>query len=373
MGERIHIQHVVLSLQAGGLENGVVNVINRLDPARFRSSVSCLKVVGEFAQRIQRADVEITALGLKGGNNLGIAVKLATQLRRARADIVHTRNPESFFYGFLAAKLARIPVLIHSEHGRTFDDRPMRFRVQRWMSRSTTAIFAVSEQLKNDLARHVRIPLERIEVLYNGVDFGRFGAVDRDRCRLEWGLPAGSFVLGSVGRLVSVKNYGLLLRAVSQMGNERVYVVLVGEGPEREALTRLAETLGIAARVKFLGHRENVAGLLGAMDVFVLPSLSEGMSNTLLEALAAKLVVIASDVGGNREIVRDGQDGLLFPNDDLDALKDKIGLVLTDSRLRAKLAQSGRERVQQTFDIQAMVRRYENLYERSYGIRRGAA
>ena len=369
----IRVLHVLLSLEPGGLENGVVNVINRLDPARFESSVCCLKRAGEFARRIEDPRVVVHEMDWRGGNDPRLALRLAALLRRTRPHVVHTRNAEPFFYGFAGAKLARVPALVHSEHGRSFDDRPARFAVQRWMSRHTDAIFAVSGQLKADLVRHVGLPDAAIEVLHNGVDLSRFdaagGASDaapgrsRASLRSDWGVPDGALVVGSVGRLAAVKNYALLVRAVASSGLA-VHLVLSGEGPERAALTALADSLGIAERVHLLGHCNDVDRVLGAVDVFVLPSFCEGMSNTLLEAMAAGLPTVASAVGGNGEIVRDGVDGRLFASDDEAGLAACLVSVCRDDTQRARFAAAARERVHAAFDIRRMVERYEQLYER---------
>jgi len=367
----IRILHVLLSLEPGGLENGVVNVINRLDHTRFESSVCCLKHAGEFARRIDDPRVAIHELHWRGGNDPRLALRLAGLLRRTRPHIVHTRNAEPFFYGFAGAKLARAQALVHSEHGRKFDDRPSRFAVQRWMSRHTDAIFAVSGQLKDDLVKHIGMPEASVEVLHNGVDLSRFNVAERatthastrDTLRLEWGVPDGRLVVGSVGRLAAVKNYGLLVRAVASSGLD-VHLVLAGEGPERAALTALAESLGIASRVHLLGHCNDVDRVLGAFDVFVLPSFSEGMSNTLLEAMAAGVPPVASAVGGNGEIVRDGVDGRLFASDDEAGLAACLVALCRDDALRTRLAAAARERVHSAFDIRSMIERYEQLYER---------
>ncbi len=371
----IRILHVLLSLEPGGLENGVVNVINRLDRQRFESSVCCLKRAGEFARRIDDPRVVIHEMDWRGGNDPRLALRLAGLLRRTRPHIVHTRNAEPFFYGFAGAKLARAQALVHSEHGRNFNDRPARFAVQRWMSRHTDAIFAVSGQLKTDLVKHIGLPESAVEVLHNGVDLSRFDvsnralshnhsqAAARDALRREWGVPDGALVVGSVGRLVAVKNYGLLLRAVASSGLP-VHLVLVGEGPERAALTALGTSLGITSRVHLLGHSNDVDRLLRAFDVFVLPSISEGMSNTLLEAMAAGVPPVASAVGGNAEIVRDGVDGKLFANEDEAGLVACLVALCLDDGERARFAAAARERVQSAFDIRHMVERYEQLYER---------
>ena len=368
MEHKIHIQHLLLSLQPGGLENGVVNIVNRLNPARFRSSVCCLKHAGEFAPRLAGNEVAIHQMGWLGGNDLLLPLKLARLFRRTKTDIVHTRNAEAFFYGFLGARIAGLPRIriIHSEHGRTFNDRPLRFTVQRLFSRYTDRIFSVTEQLKQDLVRHISIPADRIEVLYNGVDLGRFKPVSRMEIRARLGFQTDDRVVGSVGRLVAVKNYPLLLQAIGSLGLSHVKLALVGEGPERGALEKMVAMLGLQKQVLFLGHCDNVAELLAAFEVFVLPSFSEGMSNTLLEAMGAGIAVVASDVGGNPEIVRDGIDGLLFPSRDETALASRLLSLLRDDVLRIQLAHAGRERVLRDFTMDAMISRYENLYESAF-------
>lgn len=358
----IHVQHVLLSLQPGGLENGVVNLINRLDENGFRSSVCCLKRAGEFSARLPPDKVTIREMGWRGGNNIWLPLRLARHFRKTGTDIVHTRNAEAFYYGFLGAKLAGVPAVVHSEHGRTFTDRRLRFLVQRAFSRYTDAIFAVSEQLRKDLVAHVGIPHDRIQVLHNGVDLHRFGATQRDQVRHDLGIDADIILIGSVGRLVSVKNYPLLLRAIHRLDNPRLMLMLVGDGPERAALETLAENLKINEKVRFLGHRDDIPQLLGAMDVFVLPSINEGLSNTMLEAMASQVVTVASNVGGAAEIIQNNVNGMLFESENLDELCGKISKLLDDRALRDRLAAEGRSSVLRDFDIDGMVSRYEALY-----------
>lgn len=358
---------MLLSLDPGGLENGVVNVINRLDEGRFLSSVTCLKHSGPFAARIKRSDVEVHAMGLKGGNDLGLPLRLARLFRRTGTDIVHTRNAESFYYGFVAAKLAGVRALVHSEHGRILPDTPRRMHVQRWMLRFTDASFSVSEQLRRDMVHHVGVSPQRMEVIYNGVDVERFEQLKRSEARKLLGAAEGEIMIGSVGRLVAVKNYELLVRAFGRLAATGTRLVFIGEGQERSKLEAAAAACGASARVVLLGHREDVAHLLPGLDIFVLPSLSEGMSNTLLEAMAAGVAVVASDVGGNGEIIVDKQTGLLFASGDEAGLQDRLATLLADPGRRAQLAEAGKSRAIGTFSMGAMVRGYESLYERVVG------
>lgn len=358
----IHVHHVLLSLDPGGLENGVVNVVNGLDAADFRSSICCLKDTGAFAARIRSAQVPIRSMGLRQGNDWGLPLRLARLFRSTRSDIVHTRNAESFFYASIAARLAGVPVLIHSEHGRTFTDRRLRWHAQRLLSGLAHGIFAVSADLREQLVRHIGLRSERIDVLYNGVDTAHFAAVDRNHARGDLGLPGDAFVIGSIGRLVNVKNYPLLLRAFAAQGDHNAFLVLAGDGPERTALDALATQLGVAARVRLLGHRDDIPRILAALDVFVLCSRSEGMSNTLLEAMAAGLPTIATRVGGNPEILRDGLDGRLVADDDQQALAATLGELAGAAGMRRAMGERARRRVVQEFSMQAMVQRYAKYY-----------
>src|SRR5882724_5943036 len=197
MPRPLHVCHILLSLQPGGLENGVVNVVNGLDPAAFRSSVCCLQQAGEFAARIRGATEIVARL-----------------LRELRVDIVHTRNAEPFFYGMVAARLAGVPVIIHSEHGRTFPEKPLRARVQRFLLSGANAAFSVSERLKQDLVRELGVSPARFEVIHNGVDIERFRSAPGTGDRR---LSAADVVIGSLGRLAPVKNYPLLLRAMARL------------------------------------------------------------------------------------------------------------------------------------------------------------
>ncbi len=354
----VHICHVVLSLEPGGLENGVVNVVNGLNTAEFRSSICCMRRSGEFAARI-RPNVPIVTMGLESGSDPLVVLDMAKLFRKSRVDIVHTRNVAPFFYGLVAARLARIPVVVHSEHGRTFPERPRRAMAQRLMLRGADAAFAVSAQLRADLVRELRVECERFEVIHNGVDVAAFGVGEPSP------QPPGTLRIGSVGRLVPVKNYALLLQAFARLpASLACSLSFVGDGPERAALAQLATELGISARVEFAGHRDDVARLLRDMDIFVLPSLSEGLSNTLLEAMAAGLPVVASDVGGNREIVESERSGLLFRSGDVEHAAAQLLRLAENAALRRSLGQEGAARVRKEFSIEAMIRRYESLYRR---------
>jgi len=362
----LRVAHVVLSLRAGGLENGVVNVINGLPPERFVSTVYCLQEAGEFTQRLKPRGCQVRVYGLKPGNDLRLPLRLARDLRKDAIDIVHTRNSEAFFYGFPAARLAGVRSTVHSEHGRTSSESALRRYLQGWMLKRTTCAFAVSRELSRRLEAELGLPEGAFSVLYNGVDLARFTNCDAIP-RVRGGAPV---TIGAVGRLVEVKNFPLLLRAFAELRKEAdVRLLIVGEGPERQALEALAVGLGVSHETQFVGHSEEVARHMQQMDIFVLPSLREGLSNTVLEAMACALPVVASDVGGNGELVADQQTGYLFESGNLNALTLHLRRLAADSALRQRLGAAGRECAHARFAMPVMLAQYADLYDRAHSAR----
>ncbi len=366
--KRIRIMHVVHSLGVGGLENGLVNLVNRMDPARWEHSICCVGEAGPMVSRIASPDVRIFSLGKGKGGDHTLALKLARLLRKERPDVVHTRNWGAVD-GIIAARLAGVPVVIHGEHGREAADPEGRNRrrnaarrlLGRWVDRFVT----VSDDLRAWLVGEVAIPAVKIARISNGVDTEKFRpAIDgeRDDVRRRLGLGQRSFVIGSVGRLDPVKDLGTLIRAFHAMGDEEARLLLVGDGPCRAEWERLAAELGISGRVCMLGEREDVPSLMRTMDAFVLPSIAEGMSNTILEAMASGIPVLATRVGGNPELVLDGVTGALFEPRDVDALRALLEFYRGDRALRARHGNAGRDRALSRHSLRVMTRAYEELY-----------
>jgi sugar transferase (PEP-CTERM/EpsH1 system associated) len=356
----IHICHVVLSLRPGGLENGVVNVVNGLDPDRFRSTVVCLQEAGDFARRIRGDAASIIEMGLRPGNDFAMPFRLARTFRELKADVVHTRNAEACFYGIAGAKMSGVRATIHSEHGRDFPEKWHRAWLQRRLLSGVTCSFAVSECLKRELVKEIGLSPDRLRVLYSGVDTAKFSpgtkaGAARDR---------NEIVIGSVGRLVEVKNYPLLVRALARLSETvKCRMVLVGSGPMEQPISDLAGELGVSDRLTLLGHSDEISALMQGFDIFVLPSFNEGVSNTLLEAMAAGVSIVASDVGGTPELLRNGRDGLLFRSGDVEQLVGHLARLSSDESLRKSLADSARQRVQAEFSMASMLSRYEQLYQ----------
>jgi sugar transferase (PEP-CTERM/EpsH1 system associated) len=362
----LHVVHVLHSLEVGGTENGVVNVINGLRDG-FRHTVVLMTRTGALARRLS-AGTEILALSKRPTLDLLATVRLARLLRRLGPDVVHSRNWAAFD-AVIAGKLARVPVIVHGEHGRGADDpdglHPRRNRIRRLCAPWVDRFVAVSRDLTRWLVDTVGIPGDKVLTIPNGVDTGRFAPHGRAAARRALGVPDGGVVIGSVGRLDPVKDHAGLLDAFARLARTRpeTMLVLVGDGPCRPALETKARDLGLGPRVRLVGERNDVAPLLPAMDVYVLPSIAEGISNTILEAMAAGLPVVATRTGGNPELVSDGVTGSLVPVRDVWALARTLEAYVVDRALREARGTAGRRRVHEQFSLDRMRRTYRSLYE----------
>ena len=368
------VLHVIHRLATGGLENGVVNLIDGLRGAGFRHAVACIEDVSDFRRRLARQDVEFVALHRSRVGIWRVRRQIYALCRRLRPAIVHTRNL-SGLDALLPARLAGVGRCVHGEHGWDVDDlqgarlRPALLR--RLHSPLVDRYVTVSKDLERYLVRRIGISPSRITAICNGVDVERFAPARVKPVHL---LPAAwraatPFVIGSVGRIQPVKDQAALVRAFARLVAERrelrarLRLAIVGDGPLLPALRELAQSLGVADIAWFPGALDDVPEVLRLFDVFVLPSLNEGISNTILEALASGLPVAATRVGGNVEIVDDGRTGRLFAPGDVAALAGLLGEYVDDPGLRGAHAAAARRAATERFSLDAMVAQYRALYE----------
>ena len=367
----IRILHVVDSLGRGGLENGLVNLIERMDPKRFEHVVYTVRHLGPNADRLPQDRVQVVSLAKKDTDGRFQVPALARAIRQFMPDIVHSRNWGAI-EAVIAAKWLRSCAIVHSEHGLENDSRVgepwRRICFRRLAFEVAHRVLAVSHQLRDLHAKRTGFSRDRITVIHNGVDGGRFFADEdkRARIRQELGLSEKEFCVGCVGNLLPVKDHLNLLKAFSEVagagGNWRL--LMVGEGPERRRIEGFLKVRPVLQpRVTLLGASNRVPELLRALDLYVLPSIAEGISNSLLEGMASGLPVIVTAVGGNPEVVVDRESGLLFPPGDYLKLAEFLRLLRSHNELRMQLAAQAIGRVRREFSIEAMVRKYEGLYE----------
>ena len=375
----IRIMHVVDHLGKGGLENGLVNLINGLDPDRFEHVVYAMRQLGPNAARLP-GNVRVICMGKRDVDFPVQVRRLARDIRGVDPHVVHSRNWGTV-EAVAAARWVRNCAVVHSEHGLETDAYAREPWRRIWFRRVAfelaDRVLAVSYQLRDLHARRTGFAARRIGVIHNGVDERRFfaDAAARLRMRAELGIAESEFCIGCVGNLLPVKDHLTALEAVARVAGvmRRWRLVIAGEGSERPRLEAfINQHPEWKARVSLLGTTDRIPELLNAMDVYLLPSISEGISNSLLEAMSCELPVIATERGGNPEVVVDGKSGLLFPAGDTAKLAEQLLLLEGSPEMRAQLAKQAVSRVRQEFSIDSMVRNYARLYE-SLGQKMAAA
>jgi sugar transferase (PEP-CTERM/EpsH1 system associated) len=341
--------------------------------------VVALTEVTDFRRRIARPDVPCIALHKPPGHGVKLYPRFWQLLRQHRPAIVHTRNLAALEMQ-VPSWAARVPGRIHGEHGRDISDldgsNPRFQRIRRLYAPFVQRYVALSQDLQNYLQGPVGLRADRVVQIYNGVDTARFHPRQPADTAPE-GLPfapeAGLCLVGTVGRMQVVKNQILLARAFVRLVQaqpalqQRLRLVVVGDGPQRSAVAALLADAGLAHLCWLPGERSDVPALMRSLDVFVLPSLAEGISNTILEAMACGVPVVATRVGGNAELVDDGRTGLVVPSDDDAALAAALARLAADPTLRSHMGAAARADVERRFSLDAMVRAYQGLYERTLG------
>ena len=369
------IVHVIHRFGIGGLENGVVNLINHMPEERYRHAIVCLQGYTDFRKRLQRENVAIHDMAKRDGHDPRVYWRLFRIFRQLRPAIVHTRNLSAMEVQAIAA-LAGVPGRVHGEHGRdTYDlhGRNRKYNLLRRLVRPYIGHYiAVSKDLQNWLMSAVGVKRGNISQIYNGVDSIRFRPAQTPRAQLG---PPGFFdenniVIGSVGRMAAVKDYPNLVQAFLKLLHQepalrdRLRLLIVGGGEARDTCLRVMNQHGVGQLAWLPGERSDIPELMAAMDIFVLPSLGEGISNTILEAMATGLPVIATRVGGNPELVQEGVTGLLVPPADPDALAQTLLEYVRDADRRHAHGRAAREIIDRQFSIPAMVQGYLSVYDR---------
>ena len=366
------VAHIIHRLDYGGLENGLVNLINRMPPERYRHAILCLTDFNpEFRRRIRRPDVEVYALRKREGRDWGLFQRCWSLLRRLRPALVHTRNLAALEMQ-APAWLAGVRARVHGEHGWDRDPRLIgsRYhRLRRGLRPLVGHYIALSGEIAAYLETQVGVAPARISQIINGVDSTRFYP-DSDRSPLPPDFaPVGTQLIGTVGRLEPVKDQPNLVRAFIQLletvpeARRRLRLVIVGAGSLRPDIERLLTEAGARDLAWLAGARDDIPELLRSLDVFALPSQAEGISNTILEAMASGLPVVATAVGGNAELVADGETGRLAPASDPAALAAALRDYVDDPGLARAHGAAGRRRVEECFSLEAMVAAYLRVYD----------
>jgi glycosyltransferase involved in cell wall biosynthesis len=366
-GKRPVICQLLHSLRVGGAEVLAARLARQLRD-RFRFRFVCLDELGTLGEELRGDGFPVHVVGRRPGVDFSCALQLARLLRRERVDLLHVHQYTPFFYGMTARLLCRRPVVLFTEHGRWHPDYPRRKRIlaNRLLLERRDRVVGVGAAVRRALVDNEGIGAGRVAVIYNGIDLAAYhNGVDRRLAvRREIGVDAGAFLILQVARLDSLKDHLTALRTVERVANRRpdARLVLAGEGPERPAIQEFIDRHNLAERVRLLGLRTDVGRLLAAADAFLLTSISEGIPLTLIEAMAARLPVVATNVGGVGEVVADGTTGLLAPAGADAGLADHLVRLAEDAELRRRLGRQGRERAEALFSETQMLQAYADLY-----------
>ena len=367
------VVHVIYRLAVGGLENGLVNLINRMPRERYRHAIVCIDDYTDFRLRIQREDVEVYALHKRPGHDAGVYWRFWRLMRRLRPAIVHTRNLGALEFQ-LPAFLAGVPHRVQGEHGRDTTDLQGINRkyllLRRILNPLVSRYIALSKDLDTWLVNQAGVTSARISQIYNGVDTQRFAPVaQRASLPVNGFVPEDGIVIGTLGRMQGEKDQLTLVRAFIQLlaqverGRERLRLVLIGDGPLREQARTLLQEAGAEGLAWLPGNRNDAPQIFQGLDIFALPSLIEGISNTILEAMASGLPVVATSVGGNPELVVKGETGYLVPANDPMTMAEALLPYIESQQLRRQHGLAGRSRVEQRFSMQSMVDGYTGVYD----------
>lgn len=361
------ILYLITELSTGGAQVALLRLLRGLDRDLFSPTVACLyNGDGAVAQEIRALGIDVFDARMRHKADLPALLRLYRHIRHTRPAILHASLFHANLPGRVMGRLAGLagtpaPIIICSERTMAMESE-WRYRVNRWTIGLVDRVIAVSANVRDFCVSHIGLPAEKLVVIYNGVALPRELPASRQQARDALGLPSDDLVIGAVTRLDPVKGVDFLIRALAQVDDARLTVI--GDGPERAALEALANDLGVTGQVFWAGHRCDVESLLPAFDLFVQPSLHEGMPNTVLEAQACGLPVVATAVGGTPEVVVDGVTGLLVPPRDPTALAKAMTVLLRNSDLRRKMGRAGRDRIAQHFSVERMVEQTQALYER---------
>ena len=369
---RINVMQLVWDLGMGGLEKLAIDISNHLPQDQFSASICVLKPGGAMESRVDSDLVDLLCIRQYCGNDPTVPFRLARLLRRRQVDVLHSHAWGTLLEGISAAKLARVPAVIHTEHSTT-DRRRRRIIAQRVGWKMVNQVVACSGAVADRMTNIVNYPREKIRVIPNGVDLEQFRRLDvpRRELREEFGLSGIGFLIGMVARFVPFKNHAGVLQALPKLHEAGIdaHLALAGSGPLRDQLETLSESLGITDKVHFLGNTNQTCRFLNSLDVFVSNSTSgEGLSLAVLEAMACEVPVVATAVAEHPNVLDDGRAGSLILPENEEALVEALLHLAKHPEVLTSLGQAGRQRVLDKYSYDGMMEAYQQLYRLETGV-----
>lgn len=368
MADLPKILHVVISMVVGGAERLVYDMVRHPDFAENPPVVCCMDAVGELGEKLREQGYKVYCKGRKPGFDWEMIAWLRAIMRIEKIEVVHAHQYSPLVYATPAAFLAGRKKVVYTEHGRFYPERKSwkRSLINPVLALGVDHLVSISAATADAMATYDNFPRKRIQVIHNGIDVsGMNPEFDRKAKRQELGLSENCRIVGTAARLNSIKNIPMMLRSF-KLVLEQVpdcSLVIAGQGEEEEKLKLLAVELGIAEQIKFIGLRFDLPEIYQLFEVFLLTSFSEGISVTLLEAMASGVPAVVTDVGGNKEVVVEGETGFLVPVDDDETSAGRIFALLQNRELLEQVSAAERKRVDVSFSFAGMMTAYERMYQ----------
>lgn len=366
--DKINLLHIYQNSNIGGIQQQILNLLKTYNRELFNPIFCSLRPEGEMGKEVKNLGVDFISLNRPRYYRFspGILIDLISLMKKRHIHVVRTHKYYANFYGRIAARLAGVPVIIASEHN-IYKDKQKRIgrrMINRFLSGITDKFIAVSEAVKRDIMLYDKIDSSKILVMHNGVDTQRFSPDGKfSNIREKFLIKEGSIVLGFVGRLVISKGLEYLIDAISLIKDDyNIKLFIVGDGSLLNELKQKAKKNHIFNRIIFAGERRDIPDILSSIDIFVMPSIKEGLPNSLLEAMSMGKPVIATEIGGIPEIVKNRFNGILVPSRDPRALATAIKELIDDSQLAAKLGEAARNFMLNNFSIEATTQKWQSLY-----------
>lgn len=362
----INILHVITNLDVGGAENLILAMVKNMDRTRYNASICCISHAGVLAAEFEKMGVRVLSLGLmkKKGWDGKIITAIEDVIKNEHIDVLHTHLYHANLFGSLAAKHCKTPSVMSIQN--TYSHHKLHRRILNWyVSRFVRTIIVGSEDIKRDVMKNDWVASSKITVIDNCVDLDVIKSkVSREEMREQLSIPEGAVVLGTIGRLEEQKGHRFLIQALKLLCESEIqfFLVLVGEGKKRDELERLVEELSLQERVMFLGTRTDIGDLLMAMDIFIMPSLWEGLSLSMLTAMAAEKPVIATNVGGVKKVLGDDEYGLVIESGKPEAIVYAIEKILNDKHAVKNKLVKAKALVYERYSAQSMVKSLEQIY-----------
>lgn len=373
----VPLMHLVLSLEMGGLEMLLVNFIKSTNQSKFLTTVCCLDEEGVLANDLKNIDVDVLSLNRKPGLDLKLIFKLARLIKEYRVQILHTHNWTAHFYGFLATRFIKSPVIIHTQHGKLDPYNWKKKFLAPFTGLYVDRFIGVSDDISNFAKLSHWVPKNKIMTILNGAEPRSLAVAtlsQTQKVKRQLGIPYQTKILINVARLTDIKDHRTLLNAFAILKKDfdDIHLLIVGDGPLMEELKAYTSHLGLSESVTFAGTRLDVPKLLAIADIFALSSKSEGISVALIEAMLSNLPVVATSVGGNIEVVQDGKTGFLVPPEKPENLSEAIGILLKNQKLRKSMGEKGHLIATQNFSMEGMIVKYMDVYTSALGLNKHA-